>query len=372
MSTSKHITCVINDFTIGGAQKLFIQLANRFVADGYTVDFISLVILPGKADLLHEVSEKVQVTRLQFSGTFDVRGWWQLLQLLMKNRGIVLSTLFLANLTTRILKIFHWREVIVVEQNTYDNKKRLFVFLDWLLAYVTKVIICTSQSVAVFTQKQERISAKKFLVIHSGVDIKGLQAGILPHDKENLRKEFDIALDTIWFLNVARLAEQKSQDKLIQGFHIFLQTKPADERGMYKLVIVGEGKERRDLEKLIHALSLQDVVTLAGVRKDVARFYNAADYFVSSSRIEGFSIVHAEAMAFGLPIVTTRTAGPDVMVADGENGFFVDYTAESLAEGLEKIVSGDHDAFSRSSLERVKLFTMDATYGEYRKVVEGK
>jgi glycosyltransferase involved in cell wall biosynthesis len=372
MSTQKHITFVINDFTVGGAQKLFIQLANRFVADGYTVDFISLVILPGKADLLHEVSPQIAVTRLQFSGTLDVRGWWQLLQLLMKHRGPVFSTLFLANLTTRILQLFHWRKVIVVEQNTYDTKKSLFIFLDWLLAYVTQSIICTSQSVATFTQKQEHISASKFLVIHSGVDVEGLQSIIAPNDKETLRKEFDISLDTIWFLNVARLAEQKSQDTLIQGFDIFLKTKSENSRGVYKLVIVGEGKERRNLEKLIHALHLQDVVTLAGVRKDVARFYNAADVFVSSSRIEGFSIVHAEAMAFGLPIVTTRTAGPDVMVKDGENGFFVDYTAESLATGLEKIVSGDRGAFSRSSLERVMLFTMDATYIEYRKVVEGK
>lgn len=370
--SKKHITFVINDFTIGGAQKLFIQLANRFVDDGYTVDFISLVILPGKADLLHEVSPKITVNRLQFSGTFDISGWWQLLRLLLKNRGMIFSTLFLANLTTRILKIFHWRKVVVVEQNTYDNKKNLFIWLDWLLAYLTKIIVCTSQTVATFTQKQEHISTKKFLVIHSGVDLKGLKTDIFSNDRDVLRKEFEITVDAIWFLNVARLAEQKSQDKLIQGFHIFLQTKPVTEQEMYKLVIVGEGKERRGLEKLIHSLNLQNNVTLAGVRKDVARFYNAADYFVSSSRIEGFSIVHAEAMAFGLPIVTTRTAGPDVMVKDGENGFFVDYTAESLAEGLKKIVSGDRDAFSKSSFERVKLFTMDATYVEYKKVVEGK
>lgn len=366
--SAKHITFVINDFTVGGAQKLFVQLANKFVNDGYEVEFISLLTLEGKADLVHELSPRVQVTRLKFQSAFDLRSWWSLARLLNKNDSVILSTLFLANMTTRILKLFHFRPVIIVEQNTYDNKVQSQIFVDWLLSHVTKKIICTSETVAAFTEKQEHIKHSKFAVIHSGVDLTQLKALTTNEDRRSVREELGLAEETKIFLNVARLAEQKSQDKLIQAFALFLNEQV--EKEAYVLVIVGEGKERSTLEGLVRSLHIEKNVILTGVRTDVPRFYNAADFFVSSSRIEGFSIVHAEAMAFGLPIVTTKTAGPDVMVVEGQNGFFVDFTVGSLVEGLGKVVQADYDKLSQSSSDRVKLFSIEETYENYKKMIQ--
>ncbi len=364
----KQITLVINDFTVGGAQKLFIQLANRFVQDGYDVEFISLVILEGKTDLLHEVLPEIKVTRLQFKSAFDLKSWWLLFRLLNKKKSLILSTLFLANMTTRILKLFHWRKVIIVEQNTYDNKVKSQILMDWILSFLTKKIICTSESVLSFTQKQEHIPHSKFTVIHSGVDIAQLKSKTTEQDREVIRQEFDLALDVKIFLNVGRLAEQKSQDKLLRAFAIFLKHQAEKEK--YVLMIVGEGKERKSLETLTYDLQIDKSVVFTGVRTDAARFYNAADFFVSSSRIEGFSIVHAEAMAFGLPVVTTRTAGPDIMVLEGQNGFFVDFTAESLADGLQKIVEAPYTVFAEASRLRVKSFTIEATYEKYYNILQ--
>jgi glycosyltransferase involved in cell wall biosynthesis len=60
-------------------------------------------------------------------------------------------------------------------------------------------------------------------------------------------------------------------------------------------------------------------------------------FFVSSSLIEGFGIAHAEALACGLPVLTTKTAGPDEMIIEGLNGFFVEPSAQGIYQGLVRM-----------------------------------
>ena len=117
---------------------------------------------------------------------------------------------------------------------------------------------------------------------------------------------------------VGRLSAEKGFDVLIRSLHALVS------RGLdANLVIVGEGGERANLERLASELHLGDRVRLAGWQPDVKGYFEAMDVFALSSLREGLPNVLLEAMALEVPIVSTRVNGVPRLVQDGRNGFLV-------------------------------------------------
>ena len=120
-------------------------------------------------------------------------------------------------------------------------------------------------------------------------------------------------------LAVGRLAHQKGFDVLLQAF-ASLETRFPD----WDLEIRGEGPERSFLEGLREHFGLQNRVFFPGVTSDIDDSYRHSDLFVMSSRFEGFPNALCEAMAHGLPVVTTSCAGAvRDFIQQGLNGFLV-------------------------------------------------
>ena len=90
------------------------------------------------------------------------------------------------------------------------------------------------------------------------------------------------------------------------------------------MTIVGEGELRTEIEKLIQEYGIEQYVSMPGQCGDVQRRLNAADIFVQSSDYEGLPISGLEAMACGLPIISTKAGGTVDIVKNDENGFLVD------------------------------------------------
>mgnify|MGYP000075575808 CR=1 FL=1 len=91
-----------------------------------------------------------------------------------------------------------------------------------------------------------------------------------------------------------------------------------------KLIIVGEGELRRELEEIIEKYDLKNYVSMLGQCNNVQERLNASDVFVQSSDYEGLPISGLEAMACGLPIISTKAGGTVDIVKNGINGFLVD------------------------------------------------
>ena len=125
-------------------------------------------------------------------------------------------------------------------------------------------------------------------------------ADIRPAPRASLRDELGLPADTLIIGAAGRLHPSKGCDLLVRAFR---EAAPANA----VLVFLGEGKQRRDLERLrggdgrIHFL---------GFRNDVAGFLNGIDLFVSPSREESFGLAIVEAMNAGLPVIATKTDGP--------------------------------------------------------------
>lgn len=127
-----------------------------------------------------------------------------------------------------------------------------------------------------------------------------------------------------------------------------------------KLVLIGAGPPSREISLLILALGLNDAVELlpAVNRTDLIRHYQAARVFAIPSKQEGLCISGLEAMACGLPVVSTACGGPESYVQDGKNGFLIplsDY--ETMAKALLRVLS---DEATRSSLSSAaRKFVLD-------------
>ena len=148
-------------------------------------------------------------------------------------------------------------------------------------------------------------------VITNGVD----HSKFHPVDRAAARKRLGLG-DRRTLLSVGNLSSRKGFDFLIRGFDIMRRSHGITDT---ELVIVGEGEERRELERLISDRGLEERVQLAGdVPHDSLRdWYNAADLFCLMSDREGFPNVLLEAMACGTPVVATRIWGvPEIVTSD--------------------------------------------------------
>jgi glycosyltransferase involved in cell wall biosynthesis len=161
-------------------------------------------------------------------------------------------------------------------------------------------------------------------------------AGSLSPD-DRLSHRSKLGITGTAFLYVGRLWWGKGVKYLISAFAA-LQQAGAD----VSLLLVGDGEERSDLEKMVRKLSLRNVI-FAGFREkeDLARWYASADVFVFPSLGDPFGLVVGEAMASGLPVITTSAVGElRDRVEQGQNGFIVPPAdGAQLAMRMRQLVS---------------------------------
>jgi len=362
MKKIKIVIC-INDFLVGGAQRMLADMMRRLDKERYEPVLVTLFFWDGREYFYDLVPAGIPVHRLAFKGFWDIRSWFALYRILRSlDPDIVLSNLFFSNTVLRLLKPLFRYKVVIVEHNTYVKKTKLHQMVDRVLARLTARIVAVSNTVATFTSNQEGIPMGKFRVIHNGVDIAALQAESGRYDPAEVKEELGIGRDAHVLLNIARLTTQKNPRLLIDGFALFARSHPN-----YVLVIVGGGpKWDALLRAQAKELGIESQVLLMGTRKDVARFYAIADVFVSTSTIEGFGIAHAEALSCGVPVLTTKTAGPDEMIEEGINGFFIgESTPQAVQEGLERMAATDLPVMRLNAKESAKKYGIDRTTTAY-------
>ncbi len=322
----------------GGIEKHTIKLLNHFDRDTSSFSLITLFDYPGRPDLYSEVPEDVSVHRLAFRGPFDFIRWSELYSILKKRKSdIVVSSMFSANTIVRLLKPFLHYKVVTREHNIYSEKNLVQRFVDMSLAPFSDTIIAVASSVGDFFSKQAWIRRDRITVIHNGVDIEAIERFVRERGADEVarvRAELGLQNDEKIILNVARLKPQKDHRVLIEAFALFSHT-----HSDYHLVIIGDGIERKRLEEYVKERDLEHTVHLMGYRNDAFAFYAASDFFVLTSKYEGFPNVGVEAMAFGLPMISTRVSGVDEFLEDGRNGYGVSSDPEDIASKMVIIAS---------------------------------
>jgi len=205
-----------------------------------------------------------------------------------------------------------------------------------LLSYLANVIICVSEQELAHARSMG-IQADRLKMVHNGIQ------PLAVVDRDVMRAELCLAEDDICVGFVGRLSAQKSVHRLIHAFAIALH----DDVSL-RLVIVGDGPDRSELEELARTLGIGPRVIFAGSRNGAAAMA-AFDIFALPSRYEAFPYVLLEAAARSLPIVMTETGGAHSVVRHEKNGFVVPQDRiEFLAARLGQL-AGDRKLAQRMS-----------------------
>ena len=167
---------------------------------------------------------------------------------------------------------------------------------------------------------------------------------------------------------MGRLTAQKGFDLLIEAF-----ARIADRHPDWMLKIAGDGEERRKLESLAESQGLTQRVDLCGWIDEPVAFLQKADLFVLSSRYEGFPNALLEAMACGLPVISTDCdSGPGEIVRHGTDGLLVPAEdMEGLAQAMDRLMTnrGDRERLGGNAAEVVERFGYDAFFARWEHVL---
>lgn len=184
-------------------------------------------------------------------------------------------------------------------------------------------------SMAVIEKLTKRYShgskKKRPILIHNGINLPSTNAILLKSETEKV--EFTLG-------SVGRLAEQKGYINLLAAMPKVLQWHPEA-----RMVLLGDGELRSQLEAQVRELDLQNKVEIAGQVNNVLERLEGFDLFVSSSLWEGLPTVIMEAMAVGIPVIATDIPGSREMISHNKNGWLVPPAdPSSLADAIIQLI----------------------------------
>lgn len=371
MDKNKKIKIVIvtNDLVVGGVQKLIVDQVTLLDRNIFDLSVVSLSQFPGKTDFYDLIPKDISVHKLNFKRFFDIKQWKNLIGIIIDEKpDIVKSSLFFSNIIVLSLKPFFGYKVVSAEHNTDLRRPWHVRTLNRFFSMFSYTIVADSNGVVDIISKTEGIPKEKFTVIYNGVELNAIKNAIESYGshKEEIRDEIGLSLSDKIFLNVARLSVQKNHKLMIDAFsHV------AKENPNAKLVIIGDGPLRGDIEDQVKNLGLTKNVILLGERKDIYRFYAVSDFFLLTSVREGFCISAMNGLAFGLPLISTRVAGVSEYLQDGKNGLFIPSDPSSAGEIVNKILSLDDtvlDSYKKAALISAEPFGVDAYIKKYEEL----
>jgi len=340
----KKIAFFLPDLRTGGAEKVFVQLANSLSDQGYSVD---LLVSQNEGTLFSLVNSNVQI--LAFSQAKKTKLSLLLSSLAGLYRYIkhnkpdtVFSTITGANLVAALVKVLLPKQstkFILREASSVHNSGFAYRWLSRMLYSQSDGVIAGSNGVMEDLVSYYRVSTTKTFLIRNPLDL----TYITRLAEEKVVHPWLFNNDGSLLVSVGRLTAAKDFVTLIKAFKLV-----SDKRAS-KLIIIGEGECREKLEEKVSELGLQKYVDFLGFQENPYPFVLRADLFVLSSQWEGFPNVILEALALGRNVVSTDChAGP----------------AEILSGigGCNLVPVGDPEKLSNAILEKLneKLDTREA------------
>ncbi len=332
-----RITLIIPTFSSGGAERAMSVMANHWAAQAHAITLVTVAPVDLDFYALDPKVTRVGLGLMADSHTVidqvrnNVERVTALRREILKSQpDVVISFLDTMNVVTLVASLGLDVPVIVCEQiDPREVKIRSAWELLRRLCYpraIAVVVVAT----AMMTWAERMVRKDRIRVIPNPVYV----------SLEGMRTCVDHRGPGRTIVAMGRLVKQKGFDFLLQAF-----ARCKDNHPDWSLVILGEGDERNDLESMREALGLEGRVEFRGRVKEPATILRQADLFVMSSRFEGFPLALIEAMACGLPVISTDCpTGPSEIIRNGIDGLLITpNNVEVLANAMDRLMASQSE-----------------------------
>jgi len=369
----KKVFFIVPSLTGGGAERVILHLLKNIDRSSFEP---GLIVFEKKGDFVEKLPSDIKVTVLK--GRWTKHGLFKPFIIFKLARVLevempeaVVSFLWYPNLVTLWAKILSRTKasVIISERTSTPVYDGLFVNL------------LRSLAIRFFYPKADRIILPSAVLADNLVRLNSLLRGKMSviHNPVDMTVIFQSAraeVEPAWYLNsknviigIGRLSSEKGFPHLIKAVSL------CHREGIdCRLVILGEGAERKTLENLVRELQLKSIVALPGFKDNPYKHLARSTVFVLSSLYEGFPNVLLEALALGVPSVATRCpTGPDEIITDGVNGILVPPADEkALAGAIKKVLSDEElrKRLSEAGRKRAEDFAVEKIVKQYEDAIE--
>ncbi|MCE3075420.1 glycosyltransferase [Chryseobacterium gwangjuense] len=185
-------------------------------------------------------------------------------------------------------------------------------------------------------------------------------------EKPVLNYHFDSTLPT--FISVGTVFPQKGFDRLLKVHKRLL-----DEGFKHKILIIGDGYDFENIKKLISELAIDDTATMFGFTDNPYPYFKHSDFYILSSRYEGFPTVLFEAITLKKKIIATEVSGVKEMLNHGEIGLIVENSEEGIYSGMKKAFENPEQFNNYSEhLKQYKIpFSLENSVNAIMKIIDG-
>lgn len=344
---------------MGGAEKFVLSLCRHHDKNRFEVMVCVLFASGAVSDQI--ASEGYEVICLNMANGFDILRAVRLVWFI-KRRKIDIVNIHGQNPLGKLCSILGGATVIVhtdhgVTIGSSIQRKKRVVLCNRLLSPFIDHFIAISKGMVKSLMVREKIQKDKITLIYNGIDIDTiLKQG---RSKEELFEELGLDSRLPVIGTVGRLSGEKHLPFLLKSISLL-----KDRCRNFICLIIGDGPERKNLEKLVASLHLKENIYLLGEREDVPDLLGLMEVFVFSSSGEGFSITLLEAMAKSLPVVAFDVEGVKEAVASEETGYLIPFgNTKDFADRIYHLMgnSGLAEKMGKSAFEQVSAdFSLQA------------
>lgn len=222
------------------------------------------------------------------------------------------------------------------------------------IIYYDKIVVITEQAKEEFISRGK--NAKNLYKIHNFIDYGAIDS--------KLNQDFEIDLSSLkeYFLTVCRLnEEQKDVKTLIEAFSNY--------KGEEKLIIVGDGPDRENLEKFVKEKKLDEKIKFLGALTNPFILMKNAKIFILSSKVEGFGLVLVEALYCGTKVISSNCpVGPNEILKNGEIGeLFEVGSSEDLLKKINKSLMTEYNKIQ--IIDSIKRYTKEKFIENFKEML---
>ena len=367
----KKLIFLMRDFSIGGGERFTVSLMNSLDRSRFEV---IVIVLDDTGPFKAELATDIRVISLSDSQGNALQFLPKLIKLSLRLRAIirklrpdlVIGTRWFLSLVAALIihdihsikaRLFLINHIPV--QAIFSRSTRLVAPIKrWITASLfrraDRVIAITD-----FMRNQLieilNLAGEKVVVVHNGLSLESTVSDAnISADKTNVAAPY--------IVSVGRLEYEKGFDLLIDAFEAVAEQLP------HSLVIVGDGSQRKSLERKVELANLSGRVFFSGEQHNPYPTMKHGDFLVVPSRCEAFSYVVLESLALELPIISTDCEGPVNILANGEYGLLVKKSeVKGLAGAILQFATdpGLKDSFRVKSLSRAMEYSSDKMIREY-------